>query len=73
MTTQVGTSCSDTVHQKFHSFIDEADALDKSAKRSNSSFQSLTQLPSKDEVKPASKHKVVSEELNDKGGWRAPW
>ena len=40
--------------------------MDKSAKRSNSSFQSLTQLPSKDEVKPASKHKVVSEELNDK-------
>ena len=36
------------------------------AKHSSPSFQSLIQQPSKDEVKLASKHKVVSEELSDK-------
>ena len=35
------------------------------AKHSSPSFQSLIQQPSKDEVKLASKHKVVSEELSD--------
>ena len=36
------------------------------ARHSSPSFQSLIQQPSKDEVKLASKHKVVSEELSDK-------
>lgn len=40
--------------------------LDGDAKHSSSSFQSLAQPFSKGEVKLASKHKVVSEELNDK-------
>ena len=40
--------------------------MNRDAKHSSASFQSLTHLPSKDEVKPASKHKVVSEELIDK-------
>ena len=58
--------CSDSVYQKFHSFNNDADALDEDTKHSSPSFQSLPQPPSKDEVKPASKHKVMSEELIDK-------
>ena len=42
--------------------------MDEDAKHSSSSFQSLTQPFSKGEVKLASKHKVVSEELIDEVG-----